>query len=147
MATFNAMSVFSYEKLIDKVFELKQKYQNRERYWVSAIQLDTAYLRWPQHQSVKILDREHKELILQAAKKAFYYTTPEFNHDNFGFSNTEVQKIKRIYDYAISEDLFEVEKNRLDFVLFVDEHDRRRGTDFLETFPEFKKLYNDVKNR
>jgi hypothetical protein len=147
MATFNAMSVFSYEKLIDKVFELKQKYQNKERYWVSAIQLDTAYLRWPQHQSVKILDREHKELILQAAKKAFYYTTPEFNYDNFGFSNTEVQKIKRIYDYAISEDLFEVEKNRLDFVLFVDEHDRRRGTDFLETFPEFKKLYNDVKNR
>ena len=147
MATFNAMSVFSYDKLIDKIFELKKKYKNEERYWVSAIQLDTSYLRWPQHQSVKILDREHKELILEAAKKAFYYATPEFTHKNYGFTSTEVQKIKRIYDYAISEDDFEIEKNRLDFAMFVDEHDIRRNTNFLETFPELTKLYNDVKNK
>lgn len=147
MATFNAMSVFGYEKLIDKVFELKQKYQNPERYWVSAVQLDTSYLRWPEHQSVKILNKDHKDLILKAAKKAFYYSTPKFNHNNFGFSETEVQKIKRIYDYAISEDNFEVDKNRLDFIMFVDEHDNRRGTNFLQTFPELEKFYTNVKNR
>ena len=148
MATFNAMSVFSYDKLIDKIFELKQKYQTTERYWVSPIQLDTSYLRFPSHQSVKILDREHKELILEAAKKAFYYATPEFKHTNIGFSDVEVQKIKRIYDYAISEDeTFDVDRNRADFVMFVDEHDARRGTNFLETFPELKNLYDNVKNR
>lgn len=147
MATFNALSIFGYGKLIDKIFELKQKYQNKERYWISAIQLDTSYLRWPQHLSVKILEDDHKELILEYAKKAFYYATPEFNHDHFGFSDVEVQKIKRLYDYAISKDGFDVKKNRNDFVLFVDEHDKRRNTNFLETFPEFKNLYENVKNR
>jgi organic radical activating enzyme len=147
MATFNALSIFGYGKLIDKIFELKQKYRNNERYWVSAIQLDTSYLRWPSHLSVKILEEEQKEMILDYAKKAFYYATPEFSHDHFGFSDVEVQKIKRLYDYAISKDDFDVETNRKDFVLFVDEHDKRRQTNFLETFPEFKNLYENVKNR
>jgi hypothetical protein len=146
MATFNALSVFGYGELLDKIFELKQKYQNNERYWTSAIQIDTSYLRWPEHLSVKILDDEHKELILEAAKKAFYYSTPEFNRDNYGFSDVEVQKLKRLYDYAISEDNFDIELNRKDFVSFVDEHDKRRGTEFLKTFPQLEKLYNNVKN-
>jgi organic radical activating enzyme len=147
MATFNALSIFGYGELIDKVFELKKKYHNTERYWVSAIQLDTSYLRWPEHLSVKILDREHKELILSYAKKAFYYAMQVNNHQHYGFSDVEVQKIKRLYDYSISEDDFDVEKNRLDFFKFVNEHDIRRNTNFLETFPEFKNLYNDVKNK
>ena len=70
MATYNALSVFSYSDLIDRVFEYKKKHANGERYWVSALQLDTAYLRWPTHLSVKILTPEQKELILEAAEKA-----------------------------------------------------------------------------
>jgi organic radical activating enzyme len=147
MATFNALSVFGYNKLIDKIFELKQKYQNKERYWISAIQLDTSYLRWPQHLSVKILENSEKNLILESAKKAFYYATPEFTHDHYGFSDVEVQKIKRLYDYAISNDPFDVTTNQNDFVMFVDEHDVRRGTNFLETFPELENFYKNVKNR
>jgi hypothetical protein len=147
MATFNVMSVFGYGKLIDKIYELKVKYHNNERYWISAIQIDTSYLRWPTHLSVKILDKEQKELILEHAKKAFYYATHEFNHKHIGFSDVEVQKIKRLYDYAISEDDFDVETNQNDFITFVDEHDIRRGTNFLETFPEFKNLYDNVKNK
>jgi hypothetical protein len=95
---------------------------------------------------VKILEDEHKELILEAAKKAFYYSTPEFTRDNYGFSDVEVQKLKRLYDYAISEDDFNVKTNRKDFISFVDEHDKRRGTDFLKTFPQLENLYNNVKN-
>lgn len=147
MSTFNALSPFGYDKLIDKVQELKEKYQNKERYWKSAIQLDTAYLRWPPHLSVKILDREHKDLILESAKKAFYYATPQFTNDYFGFSDTEVQKIKRLYDFAISDDGFEVEKNKLDFVKFVDEYDIRKGTNFLNTFPQLENFYNEIRNK
>lgn len=148
MATFNALSVFTYSDVIEQTFLMKKKHANNARYWVSAIQLDTSYLRWPMHLSVKILDKEHKQLILDSAKKAFYYATPEFNHDNIGFSDVEVQKIKRIYDYAIANDqTFDLKQNRKDFVAFVDEYDERRGTDFLSTFPELKKLYTDVKNK
>lgn len=146
MSTFNVMSPFGYDKLIDKIFELKMKYHNKERYWMSSIQLDTSYLRWPEHLSVKILDREHKELILNSAKKAFYYGAQEFDHNHYGFTNIEIQKIKRLYDYSISEDSFDVEKNKKDFVRFIDEYDKRKGTDFKKTFPELVKLYNNVKN-
>jgi hypothetical protein len=32
-------------------------------------------------------------------------------------------------------------KNRKDFFIFVRHHDMRRGTNFLEVFPEFDELY------
>jgi hypothetical protein len=35
----------------------------------------------------------------------------------------------------------ELIRHRNDFAIFVDEHDRRRGTNFLETFPELKEFY------
>jgi len=148
MATFNVMSPFGYDKLIDKVFELKKEYKNDQRYWTSAVQLDTSYVRWPKHLSVKILDDEHKKMILDSAKKAFYYATLEFNHKNYGFSNTEVQKIKRLYDYSMSNDnSFDVNLNRNDFVKFIDEYDKRRGTNFIKVFPELKRMYENVKNK
>jgi len=39
----------------------------------------------------------------------------------------------------------EIKQYRKDFVTFVDEHDRRRGTKFLDTFTEFKDFYNQIK--
>jgi organic radical activating enzyme len=147
MATFNALSVFSYDKLIDKVFEIKKKYHSENRYWPPALQLDTSYLMWPNFLSVKILEDEQKELILKSAKKVFYYATKEFSFKHYGFSNTEVQKIKRIYDYSISKDDFDVDINRKNFVDFVDEYDIRRGTNFFKTFPQMNNLYNNVKNK
>jgi hypothetical protein len=148
MCAFNVFSPFSYEKLIDKVFELKKKYHNKERYWISAVQLDTSYIRHPQHLAVKVLEKEHKELILKAAKKSYYYAMREFTHEHYGFSDTEVQKIKRLYDYSVGFDYsVDEQQNKIDFVKFVDEHDKRRGTNFIETFPELEKMYNNVKNR
>ena len=147
MATYNALSVFSYSDLIDRVFEYKKKYANGQRYWVSALQLDTSYLRWPTHLSVKILKPEHKELILKSAEKALYYGIKHFTNDNYGFSNVEIQKIKRLYDYAIGTTDFDENKYRKDFVRFVDEYDKRRDTNFLETFPQLNELYAEYKER
>ena len=137
MATYNALSVFTYSDLIDRVFEYKKKHANGERYWVSALQLDTAYLRWPTHLSVKILTPEQKQLILKAAEKALYYGIKEFTKDNYGFSNVEIQKIKRLYDYSIGTSNFDQDKYRKDFIKFVDEYDNIRDTNFLGTFPQF----------
>jgi len=141
MATYNALSVFSYDKLIDKVFEYKKKYANDQRYWYSAIQLDSSYLRWPSHLSVNILPDKHKELILKSAKKALYYGNTKFSRESYGFNNIEIQKIKRIYDYAISSKLFDVEFNRKAFAKFITEYDKRRNTNFVKAFPELKSLY------
>ena len=69
----------------------------------------------------------------------------EFTKNNYGFSNVEIQKLKRLYDYAIGVDDFNTKKYRKDFVKFVDEYDNRRGTNFLETFPQFTELYAENK--
>jgi organic radical activating enzyme len=145
MSTFNALSVFTYDELIDKVFEVKKKHANKQRYWISAIQLDTSYLRWPTFLSVKILEEESKQLILKSAEKALYLGMKKFDHDNYGFSNIEIQKIKRLYDYAVGTTQFDAGKYRKEFVSFVDQYDERRGTDFVGTFPQLEEFYNNNK--
>jgi hypothetical protein len=59
--------------------------------------------------------------------------------------NTQLDLILNSEDFNLMFD-FETEKNRKDFIAFVDEHDKRRGTNFLETFPEMKNFYSNVKN-
>jgi sulfatase maturation enzyme AslB (radical SAM superfamily) len=141
MSTFNALSVFSYGKLIDRVFEYKKKFHNESRYWGEALLLDTSYLRYPSFLAVNILDREHKELILDAAKKALYYGKFE---NTYGFSDTQIQKIKRTYDYAINNNSDTYMK--MQFVKYVTEYDRRRGTDFKKTFPQLIEFYDKYKD-
>jgi len=146
MATFNALSVFTYGDLIDRTFEAKKKHANGLRYWTSAIQLDTSYLRWPSFMSVRVLDKEHKELILKSAEKALYYGIKEFTHSNYGFSNVEIQKIKRTYDYAIGNSvIYDQEKSRKELFKFVEEYDKRRGTSFSDTFPQLTNMYVENK--
>ena len=146
MAAFNVFSVFSYDKLVDDIYKLKKKHHNEDRYWKTAVQLDTSYIRWPMHLSVKILEPEHKELIKQAARKAFNYGTSIHSYVRYGYSMVEIQKLKRTYDYAINDNVeFDVEKNRKDFADFITEYDKRRDVDFVKTFPELKKLYDKYK--
>jgi len=145
MAAFNALSVFTYSDLIEKVLEVKKKYTNDMRYWNTPLQLDTSYTRWPPHLNVKILEPEHKELILEAAKKAFYYGSNNMIDEVYGFTDVEIQKIKRTYDYAVGKSDFDEEKQRKDFVRFVTQYDERKNTNFVETFPELKELYDRYK--
>jgi organic radical activating enzyme len=143
MATFNALSVFSYNDLIERVFEYKKKFHNDIRYWEGAILLDTSYLRYPSFLSVNILEREHKELILEAAKKALYYGKFE---NGYGFSDIQIQKIKRTYDYAIKNDERHQEYSRIQFAKYITEYDRRRETNFIDTFPQLKEFYEKYKS-
>ncbi len=148
MAAFNALSVFTYSELIDKVLTFKKKFWNKDRYWNTALQLDTSYTRWPPHLNIKILEDNHKEYILEAATKALYYGRNGMTKIKYGFNDVEIQKIKRTYDYAIGKNdftPFNVEKQRKDFVRFVTQYDERRGTNFVETFPELKGMYDKYK--
>lgn len=143
MAAFNALSVFTYGELVDKVLAYKKKYHNNERYWRTPLQLDTSYTRWPPHLSVKILERKHKNLIYEAAVKALYYGANGMTKLDYGFTDVEIQKIKRTYDYAIGQDNFDenIDKHRNDFRIFIKQYDKRRDTNFVEIFPELKDLY------
>jgi organic radical activating enzyme len=140
MSTYNVLSVPSYKELIDNIYILKKRYHNSYRFWGSALFLDSSYLRWPEHQTVKILDDEwYNEIDEQAKLVDFYEQTRIGLYDGYGFTDMEINKIKRIRDWYISgEGNEELKTNRRDFYKFIREHDKRRGTDFVKTFPELE---------
>jgi len=143
MSTYNALSVFSYSKFIQEVYKLKEKYGTTDRCWESACFLDTSYLRYPQHQTVQILPYQMSDLVYEQARLAEFYATPSFQHRYIGYSDVEIQKIKRTYDWMISpQDATNQMKNRYSFYQFFNEHDKRRGTDFCKTFPELEDFYH-----
>ena len=146
MVTYNALSVFNYGRLIEEVYKLKEMYASPDRYWNSATFLDSSYLRYPLHQTVQILPYDFSQLVLDQAKLVSYLAAPSFDTRHIGYADVEVQKVERIYDWMIApQDLDQQMKNRYSFYKFFDEHDKRRGTDFVKTFPELEDFYNFCK--
>ena len=146
MSTYNALSVFNYSKLINEVYNLKKTYGSGDRYWNSATFLDTSYLRWPTHQTVRVLPHQFSKNIEEQLTMMSYQATPAFDWTHIGYSDIEVQKVKRIYDWMLSpQDAAEQMKNRHNFYKYFSEHDRRRGTNFIKTFPELEEFYNFCK--
>jgi organic radical activating enzyme len=73
MSTYNALSLPNYETLIKNVYKLKEEYHNPYRYYGSSIILDSSYLRWPQHQTVKILDQSWASVVKKQAQLLDFY--------------------------------------------------------------------------
>ena len=134
MSTYNALSVTSYKEFLKDVLIMKLKHHNDYR----SISLDIPYLDNPKWMSVRILPVEYIETLMDQINYM------KSNHcDGKGFQDWEINKLERI-QYLIKP---AKDPNHLkDFVLFFDEHDKRRQTNFLKTFPELTELYNYCKN-
>jgi hypothetical protein len=145
MSTYNVLSVPSYKKLITDVYSLKAKHTNALRYYRQPLLLDSSYLRYPNHQSIKILDKEWSKEIWEQAQLVEFYEMLREDVNCYGFSDVEIVKIRRIYDYFISVDDEDRVAHRKDFYNFFNEHDRRRGTDFCKTFPELEEFFHKCK--
>jgi len=142
MSTYNALSVSSYKGLIKDVYQIKKEYHSAERYYGSSIILDSSYLRWPPHQSVKILDTEWIDEVYSQAQLMDFYEQVRVGDDGYGFTDIEITKVKRIAEWMKNrDDDSTFLKNRKDFFIFVRHHDMRRGTSFLESFPEYEEFY------
>ena len=151
MATYNITSIFSYNKVIEQVFEMKKKHYNGKRYRHYAIILDTAYLRHPEFLSVRMLPTEWSEKIREDVgimeKYAEEKYTYIYGHGHCGFYDFEREKLRRVLDWVNSplEDIKWLLNTRRDFALYIDEFDKRRGKNFLETFPAMEDFYYSCK--
>ena len=146
MVTYNALSVPNYHKLIDGVYQLKKDYGSSDRYWKSASFLDTSYLRYPRHQTVQVLPKGWEKAVYQQAKQADFLGVPVFDHNYIGYSDIEIQKIKRTYDWMISPiDPAQLKLQRYNFGKYFEAHDNRRGTSFKRTFPELADFFEECK--
>jgi hypothetical protein len=151
MTTYNALSVPNFNGLITDIYDIKFAHKSNDRYWPNSVLLDSSYLRHPQHQAVKTLmaDDTHDwgVDILNQAKLMDFLATPYAAKTEAGYGDMEIAKVKRIYDWYISdEEDWLKDMRRYNFYQFFSNHDRRRGTDFLKTFPEFENFWNICKN-
>ena len=63
-------------------------------------------------------------------------------NENHGIKESEFIKMKRMLSWMESQNPYR-EKEQTDFKLFFREHDKRRKTNFPETFPEYSDLIGD----
>ena len=68
-----------------------------------------------------------------------------FNHHK-GFKDFEVSKVQRLIDWIKQESNFDKNKAMKNFYMFFTEQDRRRNTNFLNTFPELTDFWNNCKD-
>ena len=134
IVTMNNLSVTGLGKLFSAILGLRKLYSSTyQRVW-----FDTPVLRQPTWQSLQLLPESYVDEL--ETVWAFMLKNIETEATRFqGFKDYEIARLDR--DIAWMRDGQQLDasytqKNKADFYRFFAEHDRRRGTDFLNTFPE-----------
>jgi len=150
MSTYNVLSVPTYSLFLQDVLDIKNEFGGHDAVHAPLI-LDAPFLRHPAHQSIFHVMPESwaNEYIFDQV--TMMYRNLEngewYGSANQGFFKWEAEKFKRIYELTMNQkDPEEITVYQKDLVAFVDEHDKRRGTNFLATFPEFEPYYTKWKN-
>lgn len=153
MCTTNIFSITSMDKLLKDVYNLKIKHRNKDR--DVPLTIDMSILRWPAHQCAAILPEKYADLLLPALEFMEQHSELREKDEPWEgffapselFFAYEVEKLKRFIEFLRQppnkNEGVSVNKSMEEFYLFVNEHDRRRGTNFLETFPELEEFYRD----
>lgn len=149
MSTFNALSVTSYRDFLSDMLDIRIKHLGRASDPSHApILFDFPYLRHPEHQAAYILTDDFLPILEDAVKWMRSRTVQPDNPEVLyrGFHEWECDKFERVLNVVRDEfkrmpDPGRASVERADFYRFFSEHDRRRGTNFVETFPEMKAFY------
>lgn len=133
IVTMNNLSVTSLENLFAGILGLRNTYsQTYQRVW-----FDTPVLREPAWQSLQILPEAYADRLEHLW--AWMIRQSETPEDPFhGFKDYEIARLDRDIAWMRAGQDKDHSAAQADFYRFFSEHDRRRGTDFLKTFPEMK---------
>lgn len=147
MCTFNILSVTTFTDFLEKVLEWRRKYQpilNPGGYG-RKIRFDIPYLKEPLQYDMLILPKE--EFLPYFDKILKFIDDNRDERDPTKFTDLEYENFRRVRDYFATKEYDEhrVLDGRRDFYNWFNEYDRRRGTNFLETFPEMTDFYNQCK--
>jgi hypothetical protein len=139
----NNLSVLGLRKQLEWILQLRKTYSSTyQRVW-----FDTPLLRTPSWQSIQLLPPSYIAILEQTA--AWMEQNLETPDNPFhGFKDYEVQRLRRDIDWMkegcnLPQEYVTLQK--ADFYRFFNEHDRRRGTDFLKTFPEMSQWWAECK--
>lgn len=149
MATYNALSVTTFKDFLRDIlcFKRLSSLINKSDDGTRSIHLDIPYLNNPPHLTIRILTADFLSYVFDQVEYVKKCSLSHFDY-RFGFDDFEIHRMERIKTLLIesieknfTDTRSELKINRKDFFLFVNEHDKRRGTNFLKTFPEMKNFY------
>lgn len=131
MSTLNVMSPPQLLTLLENVLKLKREttYRNAAR-----LHIDMSYLRYPEFLSIGLINTSLRKNLSRCVD--FMKSNEILNHVP-GFHPQETEKLERIFE--ISKNMIPSPQKKIflkAFFQFVEEHDRRRKTNFAQTFPE-----------
>jgi organic radical activating enzyme len=141
--TMNNLSVLGLQQQLEWILELRKEFSSTyQRVW-----FDTPLLRTPSWQSLQILPPVYSSHLERVADwMELNLETPDTPFR--GFKDYEVQRMRR--DIAWMKegsklDTEYVKMQRADFYRFFNEHDKRRQTNFLETFPQMREFWDECR--
>ena len=131
--TMNNLSVSSLQQLLEGILELRRKHSTTyQRVW-----FDTPVLRQPAWQSLQTLPESYAQRLENVRDWMSEHLTTDTDPYN-GFRDYEIARLDRDIAWMRSAQTQDHSHARADFYRFFQEHDQRRGTDFLQTFPEMR---------
>lgn len=151
MCTFNVLSVATFKDYLAKVLEWREKYNDiipdglGSADNVRKIRFDTPYLKEPIQYDMHILP---KEKFMHYFDECLQFIRDNLDEDDVTkFCELEYERFRRVRDYfeSVQYDDAKVRLGRRDFYHWFTEYDKRRGTNFLETFPEYSEFWDMCK--
>ena len=138
--TFNVLSYSGFVEYIKNIHKLRNQFsEGRQLIW-----FDIPQLQDPDFLNSKLLP----EMVIELENAKEYMlanTEGLFNHHK-GFKDFEVSKVQRLIDWIKQESNFDKNKAMKNFYMFFTEQDRRRNTNFVNTFPELTDFWSTCKD-
>jgi len=163
--TFNSLSLTSLRDYLQWILDLRDQYAKdvqgtkyipipdngdhkhddyevrpKQRIW-----FDIPLLRAPLWQCIQVMPQQYEDYLEEAIAFMELNESNEVNIDYRGFKDFEIDKVRRNLAWMkegrkmSQEDLIKAKAN---FFKFFTQHDARRGTDFLATYPEMGDWWN-----
>lgn len=137
IVTMNCLSITSLRRLIDTFLQIRNEFnEDRQLVW-----FDTPMLRSPAWQTIQILPERYRD-ILSSDIEYFKAKVEKAGNRLRAIKDYEIKKLERTLEWMRQPlDEGKLTHDRANFYRFFAEHDRRRDTDFLTTFPEMEDFW------
>ncbi len=136
--TYNNLSVTTMDKLLRDIQKLRGEHSTTyQRVW-----FDVPLLRQPKWQQITLLGEAYQDI---------HENNIRWMQENCGeekytqFKDFEIQKMQRNLAYW-KKNYADDKEQKKNFYAFFNEHDRRRNTNFINSFPEMEEFWQECKN-
>jgi hypothetical protein len=143
MITFSILSVTNFQSLLEKILEWREKYNGLDQNKWQRVRFDTPYLKEPLQYDMNILPKDEFMPYMRNHLDFILANLDDKNRSKF--NDLEYEKFLRVVKYMESSTYTpeKLEEGKRDFFNWFKEYDRRRGTDFIKTFPELANFYTN----